>query len=104
MEDVNSTSHAHFRGVVGSVTSLTLAFGAWVVGIILWDVPQFLIVILVPGNRTPGSFLKRSLRKALSAKYLFQLRISERYPAIGADEYSARFEVTADRVDTFDLL
>ena len=61
-------SHAHLRGVIGSVTCVTLACGVWVIGMILWDVPQFLIVMLVPGNRTPGSFLKGSIRKALIAK------------------------------------
>ncbi len=101
--DVKRTSQAHFRGVAGSVTCVTLACGAWVIGMILWDVPHFLVAIFVPGNRTRRSLGKRAVGKSLVAKKLFQLGIGECLVAIGTDEYGARFEVASDRVDAFDL-
>jgi hypothetical protein len=65
VEDVKSTTQAHFRGLVDSVTILALALGVWVVCMILRDVPRFLVLMLVPGNRTPGSLGKRAEGKPL---------------------------------------
>ncbi len=70
---------------------------------ILWDVPRYHVVMLVPGNRTSRSLGKRAVGKSLITKKLFQLGIGERYVAIGTDEYGARFEVTSDGVDAINL-